>query len=118
MSVTKLKHNLLFAVLSIVLGGACLIVLAPRTWAKSAAKGGELFHQKCVMCHGKDGSGNKGMKIPDFRSSDVQKKSDAQLNTIISKGMRPMMPAYEKQLSKEQIDDLVVYIRELGKKKH
>lgn len=71
------------------------------------------------MCHGPDGAGKTVMgeklKIPDLQSADVQKKSDADLETIISKG-KEKMPAYETKLSKEQVERLVSYIRSLAKK--
>jgi mono/diheme cytochrome c family protein len=71
------------------------------------------------MCHAADGSGDtamgKKMKLRDLRSADVQKQSDVQLAEIIAKG-KPPMPAYEKQLDKKKIDEVVAYIRELGKK--
>lgn len=81
--------------------------------------GESLFKGKCGMCHGPDGAGKTTMgeklKIPDLHSADVQKKSDADLKTIITKG-KDKMPGYETKLSKEQIDKLVAFIRELAKK--
>ena len=72
------------------------------------------------MCHGPDGSGDtamgKKMKIRDLRSADVQKQTDAQLAEIIAKGKSPMQ-GYDKTLDKAKIDDVVAYLRELGKKK-
>jgi len=85
----------------------------------ASTQGGTLYKAKCASCHGPDGSGQtqmgKMMKLRDLRSADVQSKSDAQLTEIIAKGKAPM-PAYEKQLSKDQIGDVVAFIRELGKK--
>jgi mono/diheme cytochrome c family protein len=79
----------------------------------------DLFKSKCAMCHGPDGSGKTMMgeklKIPDLHSADVQKKSDADLKALITKG-KDKMPAYEAKLSKEQIDKLVGFIRDLAKK--
>jgi|YelNatPaOPRAMG01_1025707.scaffolds.fasta_scaffold23184_2 mono/diheme cytochrome c family protein len=79
-----------------------------------------VFDAKCAMCHAKDGSGNtpmgKNMKVPDFRSKAVQSKSNADLATIIEKG-KGMMPQYGSQFSKEEINDMVAYIRKLGAKK-
>ena len=78
-----------------------------------------LFKAKCVACHGADASGNtpvgKTLKIRDLRSAEVQGQSDAQLFTIISNG-KGKMPAYGKSLSKEQIELLVSFIRQQGKK--
>jgi mono/diheme cytochrome c family protein len=71
------------------------------------------------MCHGADGAAKTTMgeklKIPDLHSADIQKKSDADLKAIITKG-KDKMPGYETKLSKEQIDKLVVFIRDLAKK--
>ena len=87
--------------------------------AMAADEAADLFKSKCAMCHGPDGAGKTVMgeklKIPDLQSADVQKKSDADLETIISKG-KEKMPAYETKLSKEQVERLVSYIRSLAKK--
>jgi cytochrome c6 len=81
--------------------------------------GESLFKGKCAMCHGADGAAKTTMgqtlKIPDLHSADVQKMSDAELKTVIGKG-KGKMPGYETKLSKEQIDELVGFIRDLGKK--
>ncbi len=82
------------------------------------ADGGADFKAKCAMCHGPNGAGDtvigKNMKLKDLGSADVQKQSDAELATIISKGKGKMTP-FENKLSKEQIDGLVKYIRTLKK---
>jgi cytochrome c5 len=81
--------------------------------------GESLFKAKCAMCHGPDGAGKTTMgqtlKIPDLHSPEVQKLSDAELTQIVTKG-KNKMPAYEEKLSKEQITQLVGFIRELAKK--
>lgn len=89
--------------------------------ASLAADGGaDLFKSKCAMCHGPDGAGKtlmgEKLKIPDLHSTDVQKKTDADLKTIVAKG-KDKMPGYETKLSKGQIDKLVGYIRDLAKKR-
>lgn len=56
----------------------------------------------------------KMLKIRDLRSEDVQKQTDADLNGIITKG-KNKMPAFDGKLKKEEIEQLVTYIRELGK---
>lgn len=80
----------------------------------------DLFASKCAMCHGPDGSAQttmaKNLKIRDFHSSDVQKQSDADLKTVITKG-KGKMPSFDGKLTGEQIDQLVSYIREIGKQK-
>jgi mono/diheme cytochrome c family protein len=86
----------------------------------AADEGADLFKSKCAMCHGPDGAGKTMMgeklKIPDLNSADVQKKTDAELKTVVTRG-KDKMPAYKTKLSKEQIDKLVGYIRELAKKR-
>jgi mono/diheme cytochrome c family protein len=80
----------------------------------------DLFVSKCAMCHGPDGSAQttmgKNFKIRDFHSADVQKQSDTDLKTVITKG-KGKMPAFDGKLTGEQIDQLVGYIREIGKQK-
>jgi cytochrome c6 len=83
-----------------------------------AQAGGDLFKAKCAMCHGPDGSGNTAMGkkfgLKDLGSADVQKESDDNLTGIITKG-KDKMPAYDGKLTKDQITDLVKYIRTLKK---
>ena len=83
----------------------------------SMADGGaDTFKAKCAMCHGADGKGDTGMgktlKIRDLGSADVQGQSDADLTNIITNG-KNKMPKYDGKLTKDQINDLVKYIRTL-----
>ena len=84
----------------------------------SFAQGGDLFKAKCAACHGATGAGDttmgKAMKIRDLGSADVQKQSDDELAGVIGKG-KGKMPAYDGKLTKDQIGDLVKYIRSLKK---
>jgi mono/diheme cytochrome c family protein len=118
---TNGRKNLL-AGAGILAGAGLAVLLAMPTPVKaaSAAKGKDTFEAKCAMCHAKNGSADtpmgKSLKISDLRSKEVQKKSDAELADIISKGKSPM-PGYGSQLDKEQISDVVAFIRELGKKR-
>ena len=54
------------------------------------------------------------MKLKDLASDDVQKMSDADLAMIVEKGKKPM-PAYEGKLTKDQITEVVKYIRSMKK---
>jgi cytochrome c oxidase cbb3-type subunit III len=87
--------------------------------ARAQETGESLFKGKCAMCHGPDGAGKttmgQALKIPDLHSEDVQKLSDAELTQIVTKG-KNKMPAYEAKLSKEQITQVVGFVRELAKK--
>ena len=100
---------------------ALLVVLVVAVSALGLAQNGAAtFKSKCGMCHTPNGSGKttlgEKLNIRDLRSADVQKRSDAELATTISKG-KNKMPAYEGKLTKEQIDQLVGFVRELGKQK-
>jgi mono/diheme cytochrome c family protein len=113
----KVVNTAALAVFSTILAGAWLLTPGVKAQAKNAAP---TFDAKCAMCHSKDGSGSspmgKSMKIPDLRSKAVQSKSDAVLHNLIAKG-KGAMPQYGSQFSKEEINDLVAYIRHLGGKK-
>ncbi len=98
----------------VLLGGA----LCP-SWLVAQSDPAALFKSKCALCHGEDGSGNtpsgKALKAKDLRSEETQKKSDAELAEVITKG-RNKMPAFGQKLKPEQIQQLVAYIHHLGKK--
>lgn len=85
------------------------------TWAL-ADSGADTYKAKCAMCHGADGKGDTGMgktlKIRDLGSADVQSQSDADLAKIITDG-KGKMPKYDGKLTKDQIDDVVKFIRTL-----
>lgn len=57
----------------------------------------------------------KKLGARNLGSAEVQGQSDAQLTEVVTRG-KNKMPAYEGKLTKEQIGQLVAYIRELGKK--
>jgi mono/diheme cytochrome c family protein len=100
----------------LVLAGLITLCASPSP-AQSA--GESLFKTKCAACHGPDGKGEapmgKKLGARNLSSTEVQSQSDAQLTEIVSKG-KNKMPAYDGKLTKEQIGELVAYIRELGKK--
>lgn len=93
------------------------LALAFSTYTFADA-GGDTFKAKCAACHGPSGAGDttmgKNLKLRDMGSADVQKQSDDELTTIISAG-KGKMPAYGTKLSKEQIGDVVKFIRTLKK---
>ena len=89
------------------------------TWLAAQNDAASLFKSKCVLCHGEDGSGStpsgKALKAKDLRSEETQKKSDAEIAEVITKG-RNKMPAFGQKLKPDQIQQLVGYIRQLAKK--
>lgn len=78
------------------------------------------FEDNCSVCHGEDGSGDTpigmSLMIPDLRSDDVQKHTDAELIAIVTNGMDPM-PSFKDKLSADEIKGVVAYVRVLGKNK-
>ena len=93
-----------------LLAGPCLFG-SPAKADVAAAEA--TFKAKCAMCHGADGKGKASMKTPDFTSTDVQKKSDADLSGVITNG-KGKMPAY-KTMTPDQVKDIVAFIRSLKK---
>ena len=95
-----------------------LIVAVVCSTASFAEGGADTFKAKCAACHGATGAGDtamgKNLKLRDLGSADVQKQSDDELTTIVTKG-KGKMPAYDGKLTKEQITDVVKYIRTLKK---
>ena len=112
-----MKRHLLRAVVN----GVVLIgLIALGSGVSLAQSAGEtLFKTKCAMCHGPDGKGEvpmaKKLGVRNLGSAEVQSQSDAQITDIVSKG-KSKMPAFDGKVTKEQIGQLVAYIRELGKK--
>jgi|SRR5437667_8561328 len=89
------------------------------TWSVAEdMMGADLYKAKCAPCHGVDGKGQtpmgKKMGLKDLGSAEVQGKSDADLNAIITNGKAPM-PGYKGKLTDAQITSLVKYIRTLKK---
>jgi cytochrome c6 len=91
-----------------------LVALALLTSTYTFADAAADYKAKCAMCHGANGEGKAAMKTQDLGSADVQKMSDDQLTNIITKG-DGKMPGYDGKLSKDQISDLVKWIRTLKK---
>ena len=93
-----------------------MFTLTGLAMAEDAGKA--IFTAKCVICHGADGSGEtsigKNLKIADFHSPDVKKLSDADLKAVITNG-KNKMPAFKSKLTDAQIDQVISYVRELGK---
>jgi len=84
-----------------------------------SAGAASVFKINCISCHGADGRGSavgKSLHAADFHSSQVQQQSDAQLADVIEKG-RGNMPAFGSRLDKDQVAELVKYVRSLGKRK-
>jgi mono/diheme cytochrome c family protein len=103
-----------------LVGVVLAVVLTLCSGVSQAQSAGEtLFKTKCAACHGTDGKGEvpmgKKLGARNLSSPEVQSQSEPTLTEIITKG-KNKMPSYDGKLTKEQIGQLVAYIRELGKK--
>jgi|SRR5215471_1739312 len=97
----------------------CFVTLAVPSFLEAQNDGATIFKSKCALCHGANGAGDsptgKALKVKDLRSDETQKQSDADLSSTIAKG-RNKMPAFGERLKPEEIQQVVAYIRQLGKK--
>jgi cytochrome c6 len=100
---------------------ASLTMLVPALGLSAltfADPGRDIFKARCAPCHGATGAGDttmgKNLKVRDLGSAEVQNQSDDELATIISSG-KGKMPAYGSKLTKEQIAEVVRFIRTLKK---
>jgi mono/diheme cytochrome c family protein len=82
-----------------------------------ADAGASTFKAHCASCHGSKGAADtmlgRNLNLRPLASPEVQEQSDDELFSIISRGRKKRMPAYDNRLSKEQIRELVKYIRSL-----
>jgi mono/diheme cytochrome c family protein len=109
-------------VTSIALAAAATLFTLPAQ-AADAAAGEAKFKQLCAACHGPSGNGDgpaaAGLnpKPRNFADAAWQAKVDDEyLYTVIAKGgpavgLAPLMTGWAHALNKEQIDDVIAYIR-------
>ena len=99
-----------------VLALVALIALTVFSTSALAETGADIYKAKCSACHAASGAGDtmlgKNLRLRALGSPDVQKQSDQELATIISRG-KNRMPAYDRKLSRDQIAAVVQYIRSL-----
>src|SRR5574341_1637465 len=96
--------------------------------AGDAVKGKAKYQELCAACHGASGKGDgpaaAGLPTKPRNHTDATymgKLKDQQIFETIKKGGQgvgksPIMPPWGGQLSDEQINDLVAYIRTLSRK--
>ena len=102
--------------------GVIILMIGSSVFAGDAVKGKAIYEKNCLMCHGAKGNGDgpaAAMMKPrpeDFLKPEIRKKSDAELLKTIESG-RPgtPMPAWKDRLAPDQIQDVLAYIRSLGK---
>ena len=105
---------------SLLLALAGLLFYCPvTTRAADAGDVKDLYGKKCAVCHGQDGAAKtakgKKAKTKDVRLPEVQKMSNKEWSDIIIKGKGDTMDSYRKELSDDQIQALVQYMRDLAK---
>lgn len=99
---------------------ALFLIFALGGWAAGAddAAGKSIFGSKCAICHGPNGDGNspigKTLKVPDFHSAQARKMTQAEVKAVVMNG-KDKMPAFKDILSDTQIDQVVDYVRHIGK---
>ena len=111
-----------------VLGGLIsVMVIAPGLSAAPAAPAEENYRLYCVQCHGTLGNGeginqtSGGLAVSPRNHAYAKQMSeltDDHLRRAISDGgdaveSSELMPAWGKTLSAEEIDELVLYLRQL-----
>lgn len=100
----------------IVLAGFLYLFSVPSQAQSDSAS---IYKANCAECHGADGGANttmgRSLKMRDLRSTEVQKRTDADLTDIITNGMATMAP-WKDKLTKDQIQQMVAYIRQIAKK--
>ena len=103
-----------------LLGLALLSALAIASAAGAQTKAPQdTFLDRCSVCHGADGAGKtaKGKKlgVKDVRET-VTKLTAAQMIEVVTKGKDPDMDAFGKELTPDEIKQIVDYYRSLAKK--
>ncbi len=90
------------------------------------SQGQYLYQRYCLFCHGENGGGDgqNAFSLPK-RPADlnevVPERNDEQLFAVIIQGgvkniLSPAMPSYELTLSKQQIRQLILYLKTFRKK--
>lgn len=100
--------------------------------APNIANGKALYNAGCVACHGTDGKGapphrtefKRPNTFPDFTAcGGTTPETDANWKAVIvhggpGMGYSHIMPAFDKQLTTDQMDDLIAYMRTMCSNPH
>ena len=87
-----------------------------------AARGAPLYKQYCAGCHGADGRGGAHTFMPHIenltKKDYIEFLPDGYLFTVIAEGGQAVgksayMPAWQSELSEQDIKDVIAYIRSL-----
>ncbi|MFQ5853952.1 MAG: c-type cytochrome [Candidatus Binatia bacterium] len=112
-------------VLAFVLTLMLVPSLAPAGPGGNAAKGKEIYQERCVLCHGSKGHGwdwdkkvvRPPVPVPNLVEV-VPKRSDDYLMTVVRDGgeavrLTRFMPAFGFNMSEQELRDVVTYLRSL-----
>ena len=109
-----LKLLVIFA-LTILGAAACVQNQSKRSnfvIADSKSYEASLFRQNCAICHGQEANGKEmdGRLIPSLRYGAAATKTEEEIYSQIKEGKLPM-PSFKNQLSEEEIQKMVKFIR-------
>ena len=97
--------------------------LLPRDSVEAAAfRGGLVYANYCVTCHGMNADGNgRAARLYTPRPANLRgsDKNDQYVSLIIRKGGAALgrsefMPTWDAELTEEQVRDLVAYLRSIN----
>jgi len=108
--------------------GVALVALAAGMQAQTES-GKAVFEKTCKQCHGPLGKGEPiadkfyQVTIPRLASDYIQRKSDDELRTIITQGIRKMPSVrvgqpttdHKPKLTAPEVADVIAYVRTLKK---
>ncbi len=80
--------------------------------AESKSYEASLYRQNCAVCHGAEAYGREvdGKPVPSLRYGAIENKSEQEIYEQIAHGKLPM-PAFKNQLTEEEIQKMVKFIR-------
>ena len=102
-------RTLLFAS-ALVLASALTLSAAD---AANPAAGRTVYEANCAACHGSDGTATVP-GTPNFAKRERLERPDGQLMNSIRRGLN-IMPAWQGQLSADEMASALMYIRTLGR---
>ena len=87
---------------------------------RPAIRGAIVYKTYCTLCHGEKGDGNgRAAKLADSDSLIIKPRPESYYKKIVLKGgaavgVSSFMPMWKEELSEEQINDVLVYLKFLN----